>query len=337
VTGDVLTAELVETGEILEVKSSEDDLIPRPPEGDYREWPEYREHVRKVRCVVCQYTRGKDFEGNQVEEVDYTPELVRVSDPHHVKTWGSGGPDAENLVPLCRFHHSELGNMGTIEFQLKYNYDLRSAARVIFQHFLQTFKETEYAERFQAEHQLALSRLHDMKMNTLQLGDYLRRVHSKSAMGQQGYKMLGFPTFEAYLAAPVASGGLGGINRRTAYRMVTFSKAHELYSTEKVSILELGPSKTSEVWTMLQKADDDDEREEIISHAIHMSKNDLVGWIGQKKGKPDPRKEAHQRMVDFLQVLFDSVGGQSPDEITMEKMAWEVIDVAKGRKVEQAA
>lgn len=44
--------------------------------------------VRNLNCVVC----GK-----------------AGSDPHHIKTRGAGGGDLEeNLVSLCRLHHSQI-------------------------------------------------------------------------------------------------------------------------------------------------------------------------------------------------------------------------------------
>jgi len=40
---------------------------------------------------------------------------------HHVKTKGSGGGDiVDNLIALCLKHHSELHQIGTITFYLKY-------------------------------------------------------------------------------------------------------------------------------------------------------------------------------------------------------------------------
>lgn len=42
-------------------------------------------------------------------------------DPSHIKTRGSGGPDEPwNVVPKCRFHHTEWGQLGAISFCAKY-------------------------------------------------------------------------------------------------------------------------------------------------------------------------------------------------------------------------
>ena len=59
------------------------------------------ESIRKnSRCVVC---------GD------------RYPDPHHVKSKKSGGDDVqENLMPLCRLHHTEVHKIGLNKFTDKY-------------------------------------------------------------------------------------------------------------------------------------------------------------------------------------------------------------------------
>jgi hypothetical protein len=43
------------------------------------------------------------------------------SDPHHVKSKGSGGHDIPtNVVPLCRKHHTEIHAIGLNRFSEKY-------------------------------------------------------------------------------------------------------------------------------------------------------------------------------------------------------------------------
>lgn len=43
------------------------------------------------------------------------------SDPAHIKTRGSGGPDADfNVMPLCRLHHIEQGKRGLVSMSEKY-------------------------------------------------------------------------------------------------------------------------------------------------------------------------------------------------------------------------
>lgn len=52
------------------------------------------------------------------------------TDPHHLKSVGAGGDDSEeNLIPLCRLHHSEIHQKGLNRmlqdypnFRLAFNY-----------------------------------------------------------------------------------------------------------------------------------------------------------------------------------------------------------------------
>lgn len=56
--------------------------------------------IRSMKCLVC---------GNHKVDV------------HHIKTRGSGGSDElHNLAPLCRIHHSEIHQLGTVSFSQKY-------------------------------------------------------------------------------------------------------------------------------------------------------------------------------------------------------------------------
>lgn len=53
------------------------------------------------------------------------------SDPHHIKSRGSGGDDSpENICPLCRKHHSEIHQIGLNRMLEKYgNFRLAFNAR----------------------------------------------------------------------------------------------------------------------------------------------------------------------------------------------------------------
>jgi hypothetical protein len=75
-----------------------------------------REWFRQMNCLVC----GKI-----------------PSDPHHVRTRGAGGVDKDNIVPLCRFHHTELHTGGRHTFARKYGVNLNE-------------KALEYEARYQA-------------------------------------------------------------------------------------------------------------------------------------------------------------------------------------------
>jgi len=48
-------------------------------------------------------------------------ECGRMAEPHHITSRGAGGGDIiENLIPLCRFHHSEWHQIGSCRMVDKY-------------------------------------------------------------------------------------------------------------------------------------------------------------------------------------------------------------------------
>ena len=58
------------------------------------------QELAKQRCLVCRRT---------------------PCDPHHVKSKKSGGDDVrQNLMPLCREHHTEIHKIGLSTFSEKY-------------------------------------------------------------------------------------------------------------------------------------------------------------------------------------------------------------------------
>lgn len=78
----------------------------------------FRAYVRNLPCLVC---------GEPPQ-----------SDPHHVKTWGSGHGDfledgTGNLAPLCRAHHRELDSPGSgpETFAREHDVDLAAEAERI--------------------------------------------------------------------------------------------------------------------------------------------------------------------------------------------------------------
>lgn len=50
-------------------------------------------------------------------------------DAAHVKSRGAGGGYRDNLVPLCREHHTEQHQIGIETFQNKYQIDMEREAR----------------------------------------------------------------------------------------------------------------------------------------------------------------------------------------------------------------
>lgn len=53
------------------------------------------------------------------------------SDPAHVRSRGAGGKDRANVVPMCRFHHSEQGAIGIRTFQAKYGISMEAIAAAL--------------------------------------------------------------------------------------------------------------------------------------------------------------------------------------------------------------
>ena len=72
--------------------------------------------IRLSRCLVCRKT---------------------PCDPHHVKTRGAGGKDENNVVPLCRQHHTwgpgAVHSLGIKVWQERFDIDLKKAALRIWE------------------------------------------------------------------------------------------------------------------------------------------------------------------------------------------------------------
>lgn len=317
----------IDTDNCTVVEQVPEPVFP-PAIPQYREWPEYREYVRKVRCVICQFTKGTDFDGNNVEDISVNPEIVQVSDPHHIVTRGAGGPDAENLVSLCRFHHTEAHNMGIRSFQLHYNFDLKSAAKIIFQSYLDSLRGQDFAEEIQAEHNLLLSRFHSVKQQTLEMGEMLIELKDKNRGGKRGFEWLGFQSFEQYVSAPVLSGGLS-IAPRTAFRAMLFWRADKEHSQDGASIVELGVAKTNMINPLLEQAATPEEKQTIIKTAQSLSSTDLVSWKNEKLGYRDTRMDSHKCIVDLLIALLDEHGVNLEEHGPLEACAWRILRHAK--------
>ena len=71
----------------------------------------YRDRVRNRCCLICGASPP--------------------SDAAHVRSWGAGHGDEDNLVPLCRTHHSEQHTEGIETFQRKHDIDLEAEAERI--------------------------------------------------------------------------------------------------------------------------------------------------------------------------------------------------------------
>lgn len=92
---------------------------PKKPEGKRERFlrnavPELREFVRSRPCVL--------------ESLHECRGPVEVA---HVKSRGSGGPDYDNVVPLCMEHHRELHRIGRKSWEFKHQFRLPPVARLI--------------------------------------------------------------------------------------------------------------------------------------------------------------------------------------------------------------
>lgn len=53
------------------------------------------------------------------------------SDPHHIKSVGAFGDDVdENIVPLCRWHHNDIHNIGVSPFLRKWGVEIKSKKKL---------------------------------------------------------------------------------------------------------------------------------------------------------------------------------------------------------------
>lgn len=70
------------------------------------------------------FPKGYRIENTKaLEDCKLKPCLIcgQKADPHHIKSRGAGGNDVDwNLIPLCRFHHTEVHKIGLSLFQNKY-------------------------------------------------------------------------------------------------------------------------------------------------------------------------------------------------------------------------
>ncbi len=302
-----------------------------PADHQYQEYPEYRDYVRRLKCVACSHTHNKDADGNPVEKYDEPPLLMSVSDPHHVKSRGAGGPDAENMVPLCRAHHSELHQIGVTEFQLRYNLDLKSLAIYVYRTFLDQLQGTDYAAKVLARHRLLESRLYAINMGALEIGQMLEAMQNERLGDKTGFQWMGFNNFEAYCSAPVESGGLG-MNPRTAYRCLAFARVDADADINREDLVELGATKANIIKQLIDRAENAEEKQDIVRTAKSLSQTDLIAFRNDQLGLPDPRTSAHNRVLSELSTIFDSIGLERPEQGALESMAWRLIEAVQNRK-----
>ena len=78
---------------------------------------EFLAFVSRLPCICC----CSDLGDERYEAGDITVDWPIISDPDHVTTRGAGGGDTpDNVMPLCRRHHSERHQIGIGQMIRKY-------------------------------------------------------------------------------------------------------------------------------------------------------------------------------------------------------------------------
>ena len=261
-------------------------------------YEDFREFTTQIRCVVCQKTNGENLEGQPVEPLDYVPEIVRISDPQHVKTVGSGGVDAENIVPLCHYHHVECHNIGILTFQEKYNIDLKLIAIDVYQAFFNTVQEVHNADYAKALHERILSRVYFLKRQALEVGKMLFHLQTAHYEGRPLYNLLGFDRFKDYVEAPIDAGGLD-IRYQSMYRWI---KLYEVaLEVPNARIDALGAHKAEALLPLIRETDDEAEKDFIIEKAKNISVADTISMVHERRGTKDPREVRINKVATILE------------------------------------
>lgn len=86
--------------------------------NDFRKW------ITELRfCVACGRWGVMHSDGK------------RYLHPHHVRSRGAGGVDAENLIPLCFICHAETHQIGLPRWEAKRKINAEKTAKVLFDLF----------------------------------------------------------------------------------------------------------------------------------------------------------------------------------------------------------
>ena len=293
----------------------------------YKDWPEYREHVGKIRCAICQATAGRDKDGKKIEHhLSTVPEVVKVSDAHHVTTRGAGGPDAENLVPLCRTHHSELHQMGVDSFQLHYNFNLRQAAQIVFNDFVESLNDHDYAVKAKATHQRILTRVHNLKSDATEIGRMLLDFSTRRVGGRKQFELLGFDRWEQWVTAPVSAGGLG-LAQKTAYRYRSLAEVEQAYPDREEELKQVNGSKIAAILPLIREAESQEERDKILDQAVYSTTESLVSWANQQLGRPDPKTIRRELCEKELMLMLSEHGVYDVSDTVLTSWANRIIKV----------
>lgn len=292
----------------------------------YKDYTEFREFIRKLKCIACQIEDSEE-KVPSLGTLDLMPGLENISDPHHIKTVGSGGPDAENLVPLCRKHHSILGNEGSITFQLKRNLDFKEIAIKIFNIFCNSDELKEAPNKAFAYHQRLLALIDNVKQATLHCADSILKFIELNLAGVPAYKWLGFESINQYATTPIDQGGLG-LKQRTVHRLLAMSQVKVLTGNDSDLVRDLGTYKSEIVLPIIKNKQTIQERKEICFQIQSMTVADAISWKNNIIGKPDKR-EKFQRSVELSIRKFLIQRGVSSLLNETEQLSWNIVKIAE--------
>jgi len=318
---DIIDAEIEEDSEgdestdIAIIGDEEDE------DGSILTWhsyPQFREFIRRIPCVVCQLVYSRQNKDTGIE-FDYVPELIHVSDPHHVKSRGAGGPDAENLVPLCRKHHTLWDEFGPTEFQVRFNVNLKETAVELYERFISSDSLEENADKVYAYHQRILSHIAYAEQATARAAFEICEFADRKWDGRPSYKWLGFNTFGAYATAPTDQGGLG-LRERTAYRMLAMARIKALLPDSIETIQKLGSYKSEVMFPVLKKEQDKEKRKALCEAAIAMPLADVISWKNSLSGIKDKRESLRDKIYKVIEDFLSSKGFK--DEEETDKLTW---------------
>ena len=310
----------VDPYEVIGALSHEDNAL-LPSYDDVYE--DYRDFVRKIQCVICQLEIHA--EDSDIEDISYEPELVNVSDPHHLVSRGAGGPDAENLIPLCRKHHQEFGTLGVDEFQTKYNVNLKTLATHLYETYMDKTMQTDASKYAYAIHKQALSRIQMFTVAGLELGLYLSQIKDRKVDGKYIWEILGFSSFYDYASSSREGGGLD-ISMRQVRRLISYIELYDkLDEGKKTDLIEMGMTKANMIAPMVDKAETTADVDEIFERAKSMTAVDFRKWKRDQEKGPKVDRPLRTMLADRLRRTVIACGGTPDDEI-IDDMVNDIID-----------
>lgn len=307
------------------------EVIPEPISGpvrkkeQYRDWLEYRQWVGMVRCIACQKSGGKDKLGNIVEPVGtYETEIFKVSDAHHVVSRGAGGPDSENVVPLCRFHHGETHKIGKTTFQINYGINFTDFAKFLTEQYIQKIENGGTGPAIaRAMHELLVSRIFFVDKSVRDLSMAIDEAKDKRISGRYIWEWLGFNTIYSWVSSPVSSGGLG-IQERSFHRYLIYAKTIKLLGEENIPE-GYGHYRANAIYPLLERQREDPEKvKELFEKSNTMSLPDLIAWRNKELGKTDPREVNFKVIRECISSLLQSLNAEEISDEELDSFIWSI-------------